>query len=198
MDVRIDRAAPTLAPTLTPTSPAAGYAIGAVVTATPNATDATAGVASSSCGAVDTATAGTRTVACIATDIAGNTGNLFVSYIVAAPAPAYPYTVAIALPTAGSTVKAGGIVPVQFKLTGPAGQKLTALQGLVITLSCGAQVTVGSLPPVCAIYNPLTGNFITAVAIPKAATAGTAPVSITVTDRSAALAAAATTIKVTR
>ncbi|MFZ0324799.1 MAG: hypothetical protein WAN48_11800, partial [Actinomycetes bacterium] len=78
--VKLDTAGPTLAPTVSPSS----VVIGGSATASPNATDTVSGVASSSCGAVDTSAAGSFTVPCTATDKAGNTANGSASYTVGA------------------------------------------------------------------------------------------------------------------
>lgn len=52
------------------------------VTASPNASDDTSGVASASCGPVDTSTAGDHTVSCTATDRAGNTATATIQYVI--------------------------------------------------------------------------------------------------------------------
>ena len=57
-------------------------------TASPNATDATSGVATQSCGAVDTSTAGAHSLQCQATDNAGNTITQMVPYTVQPNGPA--------------------------------------------------------------------------------------------------------------
>ena len=75
-----DSTAPGLAAVLSSTAPKLGDA----VTATPNATDATSGVASQSCAAPDTSTAGPHTVTCTATDAAGNAATQTLAYTVAA------------------------------------------------------------------------------------------------------------------
>ena len=54
------------------------------MTATPNATDALSGVAAQSCGVPDTSTAGPHSVACTASDAAGNAATQTLNYTVAA------------------------------------------------------------------------------------------------------------------
>ena len=72
------------APTLTPSLPAGTvFAVGTPAPAVePGATDATAGVASSSCTPVHTGSVGVRSVTCSATDNAGNTSMIKVAYTV--------------------------------------------------------------------------------------------------------------------
>jgi hypothetical protein len=77
---KLDATAPTLSPTLSASSPIVVGQAG--VTASPNASDATSGVASSSCGSVDTSSPGVGTVTCTATDNAGNTTSVDLAYVV--------------------------------------------------------------------------------------------------------------------
>jgi hypothetical protein len=82
--IDIDQTAPTLAPTVSPNP----VALNGAATASPNATDASSGVSSSSCDPVDTSTAGTHIVTCTATDVAGNTQTATATYQVNAPVTA--------------------------------------------------------------------------------------------------------------
>ncbi len=75
--VKIDKTAPTLAPTVP--SP---ILRGQSYVATPNASDATSGVASSNCGALDTSTLGNKSTSCTATDNAGNSRTVTLDYTV--------------------------------------------------------------------------------------------------------------------
>ncbi len=75
--VKIDKTAPILAPTV----PNPLLRDGSYV-ASPNASDATSGLASSSCGLLDTSSIGTRSVTCNAADIAGNTSSVSLTYTV--------------------------------------------------------------------------------------------------------------------
>jgi hypothetical protein len=78
--VRIDSVAPTLAPWVPST-----LLLGASAAAKPGAADAGgSGLDSSTCGALETATIGRRTVTCTATDRAGNTTTISRSYTVLA------------------------------------------------------------------------------------------------------------------
>ncbi len=69
--LKYDATAPTLTPTVAP-NPAS---LNGAATASPNATDATSGVASASCAQPDTSSAGAKSVACTAADNAGNTAT---------------------------------------------------------------------------------------------------------------------------
>ncbi|MFH8251317.1 hypothetical protein ACH3VR_13175 [Microbacterium sp. B2969] len=81
--VRVDTTAPDLKPVVTPPN----VEVGGTATATPNATDASSGVASQSCDDPMTATAGTASVECRATDVAGNSATALAYYTVAEPIP---------------------------------------------------------------------------------------------------------------
>lgn len=80
LKLKVDSSVPTLAPALS--GPAV---LGASLTANANAADAQSGVASSSCGPVDTSTLGYKTVVCTAANGAGLVGNRSLSYKVVAP-----------------------------------------------------------------------------------------------------------------
>ncbi len=78
--MKIDRTAPTLAPSV------GVLLVGSSIAASPGANDGLSGIASQSCGALDTASAGTRSVTCTATDNAGNTATATLDYTVQATA----------------------------------------------------------------------------------------------------------------
>jgi alpha-tubulin suppressor-like RCC1 family protein len=75
--VKLDKTAPTLAPTMP--SP---LLRGGSYTASPNASDAMSGIATSSCGALDTSTSGSKSTTCSATDNAGNSKTVTLNYTV--------------------------------------------------------------------------------------------------------------------
>ncbi|HET9220935.1 MAG TPA: hypothetical protein VFO07_00440, partial [Roseiflexaceae bacterium] len=79
--INIDTTAPTLAPTVSP-SP---VRLGSPASASPNATDALSGIASQSCGPLDTSSLGLKSVSCTATDSAGNSASASISYEVLPP-----------------------------------------------------------------------------------------------------------------
>jgi TolB protein len=74
--INIDKTGPTLAPVVSPNP----VARNGTATATPNASDTLSGIASQSCGPVDTSTPGNHSVACTATDNAGNNSNASASF----------------------------------------------------------------------------------------------------------------------
>lgn len=81
-----DTTRPKLSPTVSPNP----VQKGGTATADPGATDPESGIASSSCGPVDTSAVGTFTVTCMATNGAGLTASTTVSYEVTAPPPPTP------------------------------------------------------------------------------------------------------------
>jgi hypothetical protein len=81
--IRRDATKPTLSPTVTPSS----VAVGGSATAAANADGGVSGLLSSSCDPVDTSTVGAKTVACTATDNAGNVNTGIASYTVTDPTP---------------------------------------------------------------------------------------------------------------
>jgi hypothetical protein len=82
--IKRDATDPALNPQITP----ATLVLNGPGTATPNATDATSGVATQSCESVDTSTVGTRSLQCTATDMAGNQVSETVPYTVQPNGPA--------------------------------------------------------------------------------------------------------------
>jgi hypothetical protein len=113
--ISIDKTSPVLNPIVSPNP----IPLGGSATVSPNALDALSGIASQSCGTVDTSTAGNKTVACTATDNAGNTATANASYQVI-----YNFTGFFSpvdnLPVL-NTVKAGQAIPVKFSLGGDQG-----------------------------------------------------------------------------
>jgi hypothetical protein len=69
--INIDKTPPTLNPSVSP-NPAT---LNGSATASPNATDGLSGIDTQSCGALDLASVGSKTVNCTAADKAGNTAN---------------------------------------------------------------------------------------------------------------------------
>ena len=114
-------------------------------------------------------------------------------------APASPYAITIQSPAAGAAVKPGALVPVQFGVTGPKGQKLTTLQGLALTLTCSARVSIAGQAPSCGIYNPLTGNFTALVKAPTTLPNGAAaPITATIVTGGRTMATATSTVTIRR
>ena len=76
--VAVDTTKPTLSPSVSPCS----VLLNGTATVTSGAADALSGVDVDGCGALDTTTPGTKTVACTATDNAGNSTSASATYIV--------------------------------------------------------------------------------------------------------------------
>lgn len=120
--INIDKTAPVLNPTVSPNP----VSLNGAATALPNATDALSGIASQSCGAVDTATVGSHSVACTATDNAGNTANANADYQVASGFNFVGFFQPVDnLPTV-NVVNAGQSIPINFSLGGNFGLNIFA------------------------------------------------------------------------
>jgi hypothetical protein len=106
--VGYDATPPTLAPSLGANS---SFALGQLAPAvTAGAADATSGLASQSCGTIDTFTIGTKSVTCTATDNAGNTASVTTSYSVTDAFLGFSY------PSSKTSWGHGSTIPVTFKL----------------------------------------------------------------------------------
>jgi hypothetical protein len=117
---KVDRRAPTLAPVVTPNP----VVLNGVATATPNATDPASGVASQSCGAIDTSSVGAKSVVCAATDNAGNSASASANYEVVYAWAGF-FQPVDNLPTLNQ-VKAGSAIPIKFSLGGSQGLAIFA------------------------------------------------------------------------
>ena len=100
--LRYDATAPVLAPTIWPNPPS----LNLPATASPNASDATSGVASANCAQPNTSSTGAKNLACTATDNAGNTATAQLTYTVIDNAP----TIAVAPGGACSDDRASGAI----------------------------------------------------------------------------------------
>jgi parallel beta-helix repeat protein len=119
---RRDATAPTLAPTVSPNP----VLLNAAAIAVPNASDNLSGVASASCGAVDTSTVGSHSVACTATDNAGNTATVYAEYQVSNVFNFVGFFQPVDnLPTL-NLATAGSSIPVKFSLGGDQGLAIFA------------------------------------------------------------------------
>jgi hypothetical protein len=168
----IDQTAPSLAPT---TSPTTIYLNQSGVTASPNATDATSGVASSSCGAIDTSSAGDHTVTCTASDNAGNSNSATIHYTVQYK------LLGFFSPASGSKWKAGQTVPIKIALADASGTRISDAQAAALASACkvtfsasGAQTKTAQ----CMKYDATNHQFVYSWMLAKN---GTGAETITVT-----------------
>jgi len=114
------RSVPTLAPSV---SPNPVYLNGSA-TATAGATDSGSGIATQSCGAVNTSTVGAKTVTCTATDNAGNTATASAAYRVI-----FNFTGffdPVKNPPIMNQMSAGRAAPLKFSLAGNQGLAIFA------------------------------------------------------------------------
>lgn len=79
----VDQAPPVVKPVVSPNP----VTVHTSATVDAGATDAVSGIASQSCGSLDTSTVGTKSVSCSASDVAGNSGTGSTTYTVSALPP---------------------------------------------------------------------------------------------------------------
>ncbi|WP_211248919.1 PxKF domain-containing protein, partial [Deinococcus frigens] len=111
--IKLDVVKPTLSPVLSSSVP---VLLGASLSATPNATDATSGVATATCGPAETSSVGSKTLTCTATDVAGNTATTAVPYSVIYNF--HGFTKSLANFPLLNTARTGSAVPINFDLGG--------------------------------------------------------------------------------
>jgi hypothetical protein len=118
--VKRDASAPVLNPAVSPNP----VFLNDAATAAPNASDATSGIASQGCDATDTSSVGSKTVACTATDNAGNTANADAAYRVIYNFAGF-FEPVDNLPTI-NVASAGSAIPLKFVLGGDQGLNVFA------------------------------------------------------------------------
>jgi hypothetical protein len=126
-----DATAPTLSPTVSPNPVLRGGS----ATASPHAGDNLSGVASSSCGAVDTSALGSFSVGCIATDKAGNSNSATASYEVVLGFDGFFQPVDM---VNTNLAKAGQTIPLKFNVADANGPvtDLSSVSASVQGVSC--------------------------------------------------------------
>ncbi len=140
--IRRDATAPTLAPLVSPNP----VLLNGVATASANASDATSGVATSSCGTVNTASVGIKTVSCTATDNAGNTRTTTAVYTVAFTFAGF--FAPIDNPPVLNVAKAGQSIPLKWRLIDSGGKPVTNLASVTVTvasLACSLRTSADQL-----------------------------------------------------
>lgn len=171
--LRIDTHAPTLAPTLSSSSQP--LVIGEAVSANANAVDPlsegfASGIASQGCEAVETATIGSKSVACTASDVAGNSSTASISYVVG-------YAVHVSAPVPGSSVTPGQVIAIRFQLTNAAGTPIP--DAVAAALGCNVSVTLGTVKR-CATYHTRGRVFTAGITVSKKAAPGPASLNVSV------------------
>jgi hypothetical protein len=153
--LKIDQTNPTLGPSLNVASPITVGQTGVV--ASPNASDATSGVASSSCGTVDTSTPGIHTVSCTATDNAGNTATQDLTYVV-------EYRIlGFFSPVPGSKWKIGQTVPIKIALASGGGVRISDAEAGALAAACRVTFRASGAQakgPDCMKYDALNDQFV--------------------------------------
>ena len=158
--VKVDSAAPVLHPAVTPNP----LTVGGTGTASANATDALSGVSAQSCGALNTASIGTRSVPCSATDFAGNTGTASASYSVRYGFIGFKPPVDN--PPIVNLAQAGQTIPLKWQLVNASGTGITTLASVSITvtaIACDSGATLDQVEEYAAgtstLLNQGGGNY---------------------------------------
>lgn len=132
----VDAVPPTLAPTVAGSGPGGAVLLhDPSALARPNADDGVgSGLASSSCGTPDVSTVGLHTLACTATDLAGNTATADATYVV-------QYRLVGLTPAAGTVARAGKPLKLAVSLADANGNPAALCSGCAVDVQT---VSVGS------------------------------------------------------
>lgn len=133
VQVKIDRTAPTLAPSVGPGT----LLLNSTLSASANGNDALSGIASQGCAPLSTASVGSRSVACTATDAAGNaaSGNAGYRVVFGFDGFASP----VRNPATLNQMKTGRSVPLRWRVLDANGAPVTSLDTAsvaVVALAC--------------------------------------------------------------
>lgn len=130
--IKRDATAPTLNPTVSPNP----VLFNGTATADPNANDNLSGVASSSCGSVDTSSVGANSVTCSAEDNAGNTNTATANYSV--QYGFIGFTSPVDNPGLQNVAKAGQAIPLKWRLVDANNSPVTNLTSAKVTVTSNA------------------------------------------------------------
>jgi hypothetical protein len=140
--ISIDKTKPTLNPSVSPNP----VLLNGSATASPNASDDLSGVASASCDPVDTSSVGPKSVACTATDKAGNEKTASANYSVVYSTTGFLQPVDNKILNG---MKAGSTAPMKWQLKDANGNYVSSLSAVVKAASgvmaCDAGLPVDNL-----------------------------------------------------
>jgi len=160
--IKRDATAPVLSPTVSPNP----VFLNGAATASPGASDSTSGLASASCAPVTTSSAGGFTVACTATDNAGNVANASTNYVVR-----YQF-LGFLSPLPQESYRAGSTIRVKFRLADASGTPLADATAQSLVAACRVKVGLDTATG-CSAYDARNDLFQVDVKVPKNASAGT-------------------------
>jgi predicted acyl esterase len=129
VNIKRDATPPALDPAVSPNP----VLLNGLAVASPNASDDTSGVATESCAEVDASSVGDKTVACTATDVAGNQASALAAYnvIYAFSGFADP----LVNPPDLNTANSGQVLPFIWRITDAGGNPVTDLQNVQLTVT---------------------------------------------------------------
>jgi VCBS repeat protein len=161
LGVSVDQTAPSIVGQVDPNpvvlggSAAANFAV----------EDATSGAGSGQCGTPDTATPGIKSIACVASDLAGNTAQTSLGYTVA-----FGFG-GVQEPIPQSSYKAGSTIPVKFTLTDHASAPIPDTDAQALVARCLIRVSLdGVQQSGCVQYSARLDQFQYNLKLPKALT----------------------------
>ena len=120
-------------PRLTPLASPNPVFLNGIAVANPRASDAGSGIANTSCGRLITNKVGDRSVACSATDLAGNTASATAKYGVRYRFGGFG--ISVVNPPYLNRVKAGGRVSFNWRITDSSGRPVTNLTSASLTVT---------------------------------------------------------------
>jgi hypothetical protein len=185
--IKRDAIAPVLNPTVSPNP----VFLNGAVTASPGASDSTSGLASASCAPVTTSSAGSFTVACTATDNAGNVANASTNYVVR-----YQF-LGFLSPLPQESYRVGSTIRVKFRLADASGTPLADATAQSLVAACRVKVGL-DMATGCSAYDARNDLFQVDVKVPKNTSVGTHQIVVQVLASDNSVVNSATTAVVVR